>query len=56
MIAVDFIILNIGRHGANIEALRNANAHTLRIAILINRGLPLLYSCMSDKETGKFGI
>lgn len=34
MIAVDFLILNRDRHGANNEVLRNARAHTLRIAPL----------------------
>ena len=36
MIAVDFLILNRDRHGANIEVLRNARAHTLRIAPLFH--------------------
>lgn len=54
MVAVDFLILNRDRHGANIEVLRNARAHTLRIAPLFDHGLSLLYSCISDYEAAKF--
>ena len=54
MIAVDYLILNRDRHGANIEILRNARARTLRIAPLFDHGLSLLYSCMSDEAAGKF--
>ena len=32
MLAVDFLILNRDRHGANIEVLRNARKRSLRIA------------------------
>lgn len=56
MIAVDYIILNRDRHGANIEVLRNARARTLRIAPLFDHGLSLLYSCMSEDEAEKFDI
>ena len=56
MIAVDYIILNRDRHGANIEVLRNASARTLRIAPLFDHGLSLLYSCMSEREAEKFDI
>ena len=56
MIAVDYIILNRDRHGANIEVLRNSRAHTLRIAPLFDHGLSLLYSCFSDEEAEKFDI
>lgn len=56
MIAVDYIILNRDRHGANIEVLRNVRAHTLRIAPLFDHGLSLLYSCLSDAEAMKFDI
>ncbi len=56
MIVVDFLILNRDRHGANIEVLRNANEHTLRIAPLFDHGLSLLYSCMSDDEAEKFDV
>lgn len=56
MIAVDYLILNRDRHGANIEILRNARAHTLRIAPLFDHGLSLLYSCISDEDVAKFDI
>ncbi len=56
MIAVDYLILNRDRHGANIEVLRNARAHTLRIAPLFDHGLSLLCSCTSDEEAEKFDI
>lgn len=56
MIAIDYLILNRDRHGANIEVLRNARAHTLRIAPLFDHGLSLLYSCISDEEAEKFDI
>lgn len=56
MIAVDYLILNRDRHGANIEVLRNSRAHTLRIAPLFDHGLSLLYSCMSDNDVEQFDI
>ena len=56
MLAVDFLILNRDRHGANIEVLRNARAHTIRLAPLFDHGLSLLYSCMSDDEAAEFNI
>ena len=56
MIAVDYLILNRDRHGANIEVLRNSRAHTLRIALLFDHGLSLLYSCMSDNDAEQFDI
>ena len=56
MIVIDYLILNRDRHGANIEILRNARAHTLRIAPLFDHGLSLLYSCMSDSAAEKFDV
>ena len=56
MIAVDYLIVNRDRHGANIEVLRNSRAHTLRIAPLFDHGLSLLYSCMSDNDAEQFDI
>lgn len=56
MLAVDYIILNRDRHGANIEVLRNARNKTLRIAPLFDHGLSLLYSCSSDEEAQNFDI
>ncbi|MCR4658608.1 MAG: hypothetical protein K5770_20620 [Lachnospiraceae bacterium] len=56
MIAVDFIILNRDRHGANIEVLRNPRRHTIRLAPLFDHGLSLLYSCGTDEDVRKFDI
>ena len=56
MLAVDYIILNRDRHGANIEVLRNARAHTLRIAPLFDHGVSLLYSCTTDDEAQAFNV
>ena len=56
MIAVDYIIQNRDRHGANIEVLRNPRAHTVRIAPLFDHGLSLLYSCTTDAEASKFDV
>jgi len=56
MLAIDYIILNRDRHGANIEVLRNQRNHTLRIAPYFDHGLSLLFSCHSDKEIKKFDI
>ena len=56
MIAVDYLILNRDRHGANIEVLRNARARTLRIAPLFDHGLSLMYSCLTEKDIEKFDV
>lgn len=56
MLAVDYLILNRDRHGANIEVLRNGRKRTLRIAPLFDHGLSFLCSCYSDEEIAKFDI
>ena len=56
MLAVDYLILNRDRHGANIEVLRNARAKTLRIAPLFDHGLSLLFSCSSDQAAADFDV
>lgn len=56
MLAVDFLILNRDRHGANIEVLRNARKRSLRIAPLFDHGLSLLCSCYSEEQIKKFDI
>lgn len=56
MIAVDYLILNRDRHGANIEILRNTRARSLRIAPLFDHGASLLYSCYSDDAALSFDI
>ena len=56
MIAVDYIILNRDRHGANIEVLRNSRTHTMRLAPLFDHGLSLLYSCLTETEAEAFDV
>lgn len=56
MIAIDYIIQNRDRHGANIEVLRNARSHTIRLAPLFDHGLSLLFSCRGDDEAQAFDI
>ena len=56
MLAIDYIILNRDRHGANIEVLRDARNHTVRIAPIFDHGLSLIYSCNSDSEAAAFDI
>ncbi len=56
MIAVDFIILNRDRHGANIEVLRNSRLHTIKLAPLFDHGLSLLYSCRNDSEADAYDV
>ena len=56
MLAVDFLILNRDRHGANIEVLRNARKHSVRIAPLFDHGLSLLCSCYSEEQVQCFDV
>ena len=56
MLAVDYLILNRDRHGANIEVLRNGRKHTIRIAPLFDHGLSFLCSCHNGKEIEEFNI
>lgn len=56
MLAIDYIILNRDRHGANIEILSNNRKKTLRIAPLYDHGLSLLCSCKSEEEINKFDV
>lgn len=56
MLAVDYLILNRDRHGANIEVLRNGRKHTIRIAPLFDHGLSFLCSCHNSKEIEEFNI
>lgn len=48
MLAVDFLIQNRDRHGANIEVLRSKNRKQVRLAPLFDHGLSLLFSCKND--------
>ena len=56
MLAVDYLILNRDRHGANIEILRNARQKTIRPAPLFDHGVSLLFNCHTDKEIDDFDI
>lgn len=56
MLAVDYLILNRDRHGANIEVLRNARKRSIRIAPLFDHGLSLLCSCYTEDAVEKFDI
>ena len=56
MMAVDFIICNRDRHGANIEVLRNSKNKTIRLAPLFDHGMSLLFSCGDDNSIENFDI
>lgn len=56
MLAVDYIICNRDRHGANIEVLRNSRKHSLRIAPMFDQGLSLLFSCHSPQSIRDFDV
>lgn len=56
MFAVDFLILNRDRHGANIEVLRNSKKKTIRLAPLFDHGLSLLFSCTDDDSSKDFDV
>ena len=56
MFAVDFLILNRDRHGANIEVLRDRRQGTIRPAPLFDHGLSLLFSCRSDDAVDDFDV
>lgn len=56
MLAVDYLILNRDRHGANIEVLRNARKREIRIAPLFDHGLSFMCYCYSDEEIERFDI
>lgn len=54
MIAVDYLIINRDRHGANLEILRSARDRSVRPAPLFDNGLSLLFSCRGEEEVRKF--
>jgi len=49
MLAVDFLILNRDRHGANIEVLRDGKRRTMRLSPLFDHGLSLLFQCETEE-------
>jgi len=56
MLAVDYLILNRDRHGANIEVLRNARLKSFRLAPLFDHGLSLLCRCETEDEVRSFDV
>lgn len=56
MLAVDYLILNRDRHGANIEVLRNASQRSLRLAPLFDHGLSLLCRCQDTDSLERENI
>lgn len=56
MLAVDFVILNRDRHGANIEVLRNSRKKTLRLAPLFDHGLSLIFNCTEEASLSKVDV
>jgi hypothetical protein len=56
MIAIDYLILNRDRHGANIEVLRNARAHTVRLAPLFDHGLSLIFTCGNEADVNAYDV
>lgn len=56
MLAVDFLILNRDRHGANIEVLRSSKEKTLRLAPLFDHGLSFLFRCRMMSEIESFDV
>ena len=56
MLAVDFIILNRDRHGANIEVLQDKKTDTVRLAPLFDNGLSLVCSAKTDDLLEKFDV
>ncbi len=50
MLAVDFLILNRDRHGANMEVLRSRADRSYRLAPLFDHGLSLYFSVHEDEK------
>ncbi|MDO4291385.1 MAG: hypothetical protein Q4C41_09185, partial [Eggerthellaceae bacterium] len=48
MMAVDFLIANRDRHGANVEVLRSPDG-AVRLAPLFDNGLSFVFSCYGDE-------
>jgi hypothetical protein len=56
MLAVDFLILNRDRHGANIELLRNTSKRTVRLAPLFDHGLSLMFNCLNNSDIESYDV
>ena len=55
-VAVDYLILNRDRHGANLEVLRNPRARTMRLAPLFDHGLSLMFRAHDDAQVAAFDV
>lgn len=56
MLAVDFLILNRDRHGANIEVLRDRKKKKIRLAPLFDQGVSLLSRCETEEAIESFDV
>lgn len=57
MLAVDYLILNRDRHGANLEVLCDHEQSKIRLAPLFDHGLSFLFSCKNNEQAaGKFDV
>lgn len=56
IMAVDFLILNRDRHGANMEVLRNSKEKTVRLAPLFDHGLSFMCRCHDSSQIDKFDV
>lgn len=56
MLAVDYLILNRDRHGANIEVLRDTKRRTLRLAPVFDHGLSLIFNCHTEADVQAFDV
>lgn len=56
MLAVDFLILNRDRHGANMEVLRDTKKRTVRLAPIFDHGLSLVFNCHDEKAVQDFDV
>ena len=56
MLAVDFLILNRDRHGANLEVLKSRSHKTIRLAPLFDHGLSLVFHCHDTEALQKVDV
>ena len=56
MFAIDYLILNRDRHGANIEILKSRKSKYIRLAPLFDHGLSLVFSCGNEKDLEDFDV
>ncbi len=56
MLAIDFLIHNRDRHGANIEVLLNTETKKIRLAPLSDQGLSFVCRCKNETELQVFDV